>query len=756
MINTSNYYQLYIENVLQFVETIVIKSVATAQAINAALYRKGVPVDTQTPSSWKYYLNLAGEYHPSDEVMTVVSMDTREQIVFSKPSLEIHLATARGYVYGTREYLELVARYPEQEMLILGILYPVDIDDAIAAPDGKILGYPPGFIEPNEYSLEKKLQGWIDGYRGRWVINAFRQTDDLYTPVEMGLMYMFLVMAVINFRLEACKTNEAHSYHVRQYLGSHGYLDTYMDAMTTEQALFFYRNMTYIERNAGKDDTFKWLVEHIMTKRQLPLAEYVMRHDLSEQPAEFYPTPVFRRSPLNLDDSVGSMQTRTLQQLLYKELPLARDNSKYVGDEQPKIEQVMKNSPSNVVLTKVLESSIVDYSNSSPYTLEDILMNHWGWLAHRGQYKPYITLTNPQTGEAIPLTVKEAYVFAIYAFAKSIGFSLDVIPKMYARRVQRFPTPTAAQIRTVTDYDLIPLSLAQQMVDLQPVIGDIVSTEAFYNTCRQIFIAANRQRDLVAQQQHHVGRAMALNMSNQLYQNVEYSIVPTGTLFGPWFADLNVKLSDFSVAELALMYVEAVRKATGMELNTTDSLRNMQRSMVRLLSRLSSYSIQIVAEINATDIRKSDWGPVTVGNIATRRTSAGKWPDMAVTVIDVNTVSYREVKYSFVAPSRYPTNGIYGRHKANVKLAINVSGSARTRKHVRVAFIGVGLNTPPGAAPNQNPLPGLAHYESLTLQQQQSLRDVYNTNYTTADIPINPDLAGDVDDTDLDGLEANP
>lgn len=203
--SSNNHYTLYIEQVLQLAETIVIKSTDSAEALNryVADYYGSFMVDTTNPKSWKYYMNISGQYHETDTEMTVVSMDTLEPIVFSKETLALHRATARAYAYGTRQYRELVSQYPNQEMLILGILYPVDIDTAIAADNGQILGYPPGLVEENEYSFIVKLQAWINGYIGRWVNTQYGLSDELYPATWLGIMYLQLVPTILNIRLEA-------------------------------------------------------------------------------------------------------------------------------------------------------------------------------------------------------------------------------------------------------------------------------------------------------------------------------------------------------------------------------------------------------------------------------------------------------------------------------------------------------------------------------------------------------------------------
>lgn len=761
----SNYYQIYINKVLQLAETILIKSEETAEALNRmvddhiAIYG-GEGTNTLDPTTWKYYLNISGEYHPIDEPMYVVSLDTLEKIKFSRENLYLHRATARGYAYGTRHYQELVAQYPQQEMLILGILYPVDIDEAIAAPDGKILGYAPGLVEPNEYSLVRKLQDWIDGYKKRWVNRQFGISDELYPATALGIMYLNLVPAILNLRLEACKTNEAHSFHVRQYLASHGLLDAYIDQMTTKQALFFYRNIAYIERNVGKRDIFNWLVEHIMTERSLPLAEYTMRHDLTNQPDELYPALTFRRTPVNMGYSSDLTDNITLRQILDKQDTLARDNGLYKPEVLPQIQEVMENSLSNVVQTKMLESSVIDHTNSSPYTMEDILLNHWLYLSASDRYTAFIGVTNPRTGERIPLTVKEAYTFLWYAFAKSIGIELTTVPEVLAKRVQRIPEPpktyaslSAAAVTTdpnppagsvedlmsIVDPEMVDRELAVLALSMQPTIDNVISTEAFYELCQQIYAAAQMQRNLVASQEHCVVRGMVFGMISRIYSDNVVQLEAPNTAYAEWFNSRNINVDEFTSDDLRAMYKSLIEEATGMALSSTTSLADMQAAMIKMLTQLSSYSIQIVGQINSTEIKQTDWTAVRVGNVDCQGRMLQLIPGMNV----------RSGNYLASATQRsdFAVMTVEANKECDLKASAVIS--LELAKPYRMASIGeifqyrveaIRTRVQPQVTPSTNargivPVMGIDAYMQLPLEQQQDFRDVYNGGYNTLMTP---------------------
>lgn len=747
---SNNHYLLYREKVLQLAETIVIHSVESAEALNnyIAIQHGADVVGTSDKTTWKYYRNLAGMYHTIDQPMRVVSMDTLETILFSKESLAIHRATARAYAYGTRQYRELVSQYPDQENLILGILYPIDIEKAITAADREILGYPPGLVEVNEYSLIANLQKWINGYTGRWYNRQFGLSDDLYPATSFGIMFLFMVKEILNLRKAACKTPEAHSFHVRQYLASHGLLDAYLDSMTKKQALFFYRNIAYIERNVGKQEIFEWLVEHIMTERYLPLGEFTMRHDLSNQPDELYPTLFFKKTPLNLGYSSDGQDRVNLQQMLNKQDRMARDNILYKSDVLPVIKETMENSSNNVMATKVLESSVVDMSNSSPYSMEDILLNHWIWLATQDKYTAIVGVNNPATGERMALSAKEAYTFLWYAYCKSIGIELDFVPKVLAKRVQRLPAVRSSVARVASNEPVagskedlrsvvssrITDSVIEQALSMQPQIDTVISTAGFYELCQQIFNAAQMQRGLISSQEHAVKRGMVHTMVSRIYSDSVCDLEEEGTTYDSWFSSRNIDIAAMSRDDLAVVYQDIVREATGAALNDKSSLKDLQAAMVRMLTQLSSYSVQIIAEINSSNIRQTDWTVVRVGDVDGKGSMLRTAPDMTVGVQSAKAGGSQEVQLQMGGCELQTEVKVTGKVVASLPINVKpmLNKNTATRYHVYHRLTRICIKPQNKLVANDQgiiPVMGIEHYLNLTSEQQRRMGDMYSNGY---------------------------
>lgn len=607
-------YDIYLGKVLTLAKTVVVKSQATADAINRGLSEVGISVNSADPASWKYYLNLNGQYHSTDRPMTVTSLDTLQTIDFTKQNLLIHRATAREYVFGSRYYNDLIERFPSQEMLIRGILNPVDIPTAIAAADGEVLYYDAELVEENETNLIPQLSDWCVNYMVRWNVRAYTMTDDLYAAAQLGGLFMQIPLVILNLRLENCHTQYAHSYHIREYLASNGRLDVYVDNLTKKQMLWLYRNIRYIHRNAGKRETFDLLVKNVLTDRSLPLAEWSMRHNLQDQLDEIYPDIEFVRKPLNFGYSSAGADTRTIEQMLIEERGVARGNERVEEAAIPQITEQMENSLNNRLSTKVLESSVLDLTDSEFFTLSDCLLNHWLFFAVTDRYQAIITVDNPKTGGTLTFNMLDAFIVFLYAYNRSIGYTLETIPALEAIKVRRVPTPPREELVGLVDPLLVsPAQIDEAYTDL-PTIGTYISTAAFHDAGLAIHASLLRHRRMYTSCEHYVQRGQVEQMVGRLYCNYPCQLAAPDTAYNDWFNDHGLDIWSFSALECELLAKSILDTATGVDLVVAQSLKDMQGAMLRLMAQLSSYSIQFLQSINTQAIRVIDWPVIRPGN----------------------------------------------------------------------------------------------------------------------------------------------
>lgn len=540
-IDRDNYYKLYLEDTIKLARTLIVKSEYTAIKQNEYLsIAYPGSFDPDDPTTWKYYRNLAGLRFPvdwnnlnnldskQDPNIIVTSLDTQIPISFTRENLEVNPATKAAYAFGSRYYKELLLRYPGHEDIILGVLYPVDINKAIAAKDFSILNYQKELVEENEISLIPNIQEWLYNFDVRWNNKQFTLSDSLYGVACFGVMSMQLLPLILNLRLRACHTFEAHSFHVKQYLASHGGLDRYLPYMTLKQALFFYRNIAYIERNNGKRDTFSWLTEKVLTDRQIPLSEYKMHHSDAVMPDSYTPEIYFNKDPLNeyANDAKNLTAKYSVRKVLDKEQPLAPDNERYSSSNFNQIEKLFEHSLSNELYTKVLESSMTDYTDAIPHTLHQVFLNHWMHFISTNRFNShYISIKDPLNGATIQIRSDVAFWYYVYAYAKSLGFEPVVMPPLHCIRIRREPIPENYDLYEIAGENYYSESIHSHvsylLSKLEP-IGSVQSIQEFRDTCNHIYASLQKQMYCVYEEEPISRRAMTYAMVNRCYEDKYY------------------------------------------------------------------------------------------------------------------------------------------------------------------------------------------------------------------------------------------
>lgn len=605
----SNLYQIYRESVEKLAATLVVKDEATCDIINSRLTVMGVEVLATAPETWKYYLNISGQYHPTDTRMKVVSMDTHEEIDFTRENMDIHRATWRAYQYGSRYYAELLTKYPSQDSLIFGILNPVNIATAVAAADHSILYFDSSLIEGRETNLIPRLQAWINAQFTRWAMEDFRINNSLFIAARLMILFQAMIDEIENIRSDNCRTNMVHSYHIRRYLASFGPLDQYYNEMNEFQRLYFYRNIRHIMRNNGKDEVFQELISNVMTERRFPLAEYRMQHLDADIESTLEPVVQYLRSSVNGIPAALGEDIRDTDGLLELQNPLARNNfeeSTYASDYVPK---AMVRSLTSEVKTKSFESNVLDLAESEPYTLAEILLNQWIYLADLGRYRSVMTLTMPNGGESFKLNMKEAFIVYQYLYMLRAGIDLPVIPRIMAKRVRRMPIPTFNELRSITTKSVTSDAFIREALRDNLNISSYVSVDSFLELCITIQKRMLLHRDLYVFREDLFAYAEIQLMVNRFYADIPVDM-DNGQVYAEWLRDRGLSFENYSMSELDEIMVGILNTVTGYELRTSLSVSDIQKAMLSIMSQLSSYSVQFIQQINEESVVMLDWGHV--------------------------------------------------------------------------------------------------------------------------------------------------
>lgn len=709
------YFEVYRDDTMRLVRSIVIKFEACATILNERLAEEGIIADPTEPTTWKYYMNMAGEYHSSDTMMRVRSMDTLEIIDFTKDNLEIHRATAREYYPGSIYYNNLAFLYPDQTSLINGIIFPIDIQHAIDSKDGEVLYYDPTYIDENEDNLPHEIQDWVTVTYERWYNQQYNISDDLYFTGLLGNLYSQLPLAVMLIRLRNARTPRAHSFFIREALASNSRLDEFMPYLDKGQQLHLYRDINWYERNWGKEDTWNRLVDNILTPRGIPLIWYNIRQNSSDMPEQMNPKAELVKLDVNFPIVKPNQDKIELSELLAREDPLARDNAINREDAEREDTEAIIVDKFSSLPTKVLDSEVIDRSTSSVRSHMNVLLNEWLDLSTRGKYRAYILVPHPRTGELLSLSVKDAFILMLYAYIQYWEWDVPNIPTAIAYEVLRDPLPTLNELKTYVSNRVVPQGVLTAIQDRVYPMRNYISTEQFYLDATRAHKSYIRLWELYSFQQNKDARAQTENAVKANYMNRRCTFVEETTSFDDYFLRKGIDVRDLRKTEYGTLVTDCINIATGSNLFKVITLGDVQRELLRLMKRLSSFPLQYLRNVAYTNFHVIGNVGIRVGDYLTEATNEVRVNVGDTTVMTYTTSAKNTVKITAGILLPGPTLRSNGTLFAKVNPCIGVRYEGMERKVTKLTVDRVGLMDIKFIADNSPPVANaLGEYRNST------------------------------------------
>jgi len=587
----------YYADTFSLVRTMVIKIEALADRDNLVLTKAGHPVSTDK-TSWRYYMNLNGDYHPTDEVMWINSIDTGEQIVFNKDSLLLHLATNREYSKGGYWFNRLVERYPGQSTLINGILSPIPYSETIEAKDYKILRYNKKLVLWNEDQLIKKLQLFVDSDVSHSFKNDYITTDDLFLPLMIEKLHIDVMGAIHAIRLEDCFTRHTHEFFIWSHIDSFGDFSQYKASLSKEQTMWLFRNIAWIRNNPGQQYTFNKLMHNILTRASVPLAKFDMVESTETQLEDLTPTPLYRRMQMNLIDTYGRAATFIdTEAMILKQQMEATENydqtATYLEDALVKGTYSLHSE----LPTKTLESAMADYTNRHIDTLMKVVYNEWIYLAGKKVYQGNIITVDPKTGKQYRFPVADAYHIWKFLVEHSKGESPLRICKVYYQNVLKLKAPTVEQLIEIGGPDFIRPYAAQDIRNIWAPVTPFVSPDYLIQYSTEVYTNMWKHRKLYSKWYDLNLRARAKNTCDFMYDS---GIIKLGnyTNYDSLLETYELDFSEYTAAEAKAFAWDIFKRVTGWDTNQHPSTRVKQADLIAIMTQLSSYTVQFVKKID--------------------------------------------------------------------------------------------------------------------------------------------------------------
>lgn len=447
--NNSFYTEAYIKDCINFTKSIVLVNLNEAKGYNELLgVRYPSYMIPEQKREWRYYKHLIGELHAVDVPVVAVSVDNGMTITLSRDALAIHRKTRNEILKFGLYYDELVKKYPEQELYIRCIaLDPLftSIDEIIALENFTIVACNKAYIEENEDDLLKDLQARIINYKSIWLIPYYALLDNLFLASQYHILYNYLFTSILAIRLDNDKTMRAHSFHIRMYFASHHGLDKHLLFLNKKQQLFLYRNMLYLDNHSGKNHIFQKLIDILFTERNISVINYIFNQqgsfDLSRRVDYVYNQKLLNSKSLAYRDFNYS-----LSDLGNKEIPLAPGNRAEYAYNYEHIDNKNKYSLYSSLLTKDLETILMDETDSVRYKLLDILTDYWAYLAKNDQVNFLTDISDPVTNISTRMSAKDLFKFYVVCLYARSGIQLTEFPDYRIKRVFRPVQPTKDQL----------------------------------------------------------------------------------------------------------------------------------------------------------------------------------------------------------------------------------------------------------------------------------------------------------------------
>jgi len=301
---------------------------------------------------------------------------------------------------------------------------------------------------------------------------------------------------------------------------------------------------------------------------------------------------------MNLIEDYGrSASFIDTQELIFKQQNLAKDNfaqnSIYYEDALTKgVYSLHSELP-----TKTLISSMKDYSSRHIDTLMSTVYNEWVYLAGKGLFQGKIMVVDPKNGKSVRLPVGDA--FYIWRYLIDLGKGKDplTIEPAYYQNAMKIKPPTVAALVQAGGPAFIHPTAAKGIQDQWVAVDTFIAPEYLMNYSVQVYESKWKHRKIFSQHYDLNLRARMKTATELMYESGVITMT-SFTAYKDLLKAYELDFSEYSAEEAKNFAWDIFKRITGWDSNSHPSLRTQQNDLIEIMMRLSSYTINVVKEMD--------------------------------------------------------------------------------------------------------------------------------------------------------------
>lgn len=639
----------YVGENITLAKSLVIKLADVANAINKGLMLnpnietkyKSIPANRK---EWKYYMNLAGEKHGTNNTVEILVIELGQKEELTKDLLDNYKYTKAELLKCGSFYKELLNEYPDDVMYIHGCMYPVDKDVAINAKDGTILAYNPTLVYDNEYSIISELEKYCINFLSRWHINEYTLIEELYLASMLGVLYANLPNKLMAIRLDKVYTNEVHPFHMEHFFRS--YLDIYeaVDILNNSSKFWLYNNLKYIKKNIGKNGTLDLVINKLLTANEVGIGTYLLRKPVPKynNTTSVTSSAYTPKSTIGLTTELNSYYlteentTYNISTLVEKELLDGTTDSSVdtnrISYITAQAENSVKNNKIDNQRTKILELTTYNLFKRNGIDLIKLVIDHWVYGCLNNKLNFVAEYVDPNSNKIYSIS---PYIGLLLLFKLILNklnlesakltyvnydtlFTLDKdkIDDLYSRFINN-PTVQFA-VDEIKEYYPNINGVCNSVDDLNKLITDTIY---FYNYLWALDV---NMEDTVTSATLKGMRQFIISPGKYNLLNIKEGGEVVGKTIDEMLEDNNIVYTIEDTYNVDKSIEELIRTFTGIELDEAIYIKDISEGFKSLLQKLISYTLQVYTSdtgesdlfvyYNNTNVFKSHLGVLSVND----------------------------------------------------------------------------------------------------------------------------------------------